>query len=301
MRTAFFLRNVAVLADLSDELLERLAQQVNEVRVPAGSWIMREGERAECMYIVRGGRIEVVHEGPPEILLRVLRRGDVLGELALLREGVRAASARAQRDTELLELDRADFESLIEHAPSFALGLTRAMGAQIAASRSPVVPAIAPRTIAVVGLDRASPVAEVAETLTAALARHGPTAPLRSGDLAAIDQAERDLERVVLVAPGAPDDEWTRLCLSEADVVLAVTISAPDHAWRPHVTVAVGSIDTVTTARLHADLVIAPDVEGVGLLDWKAIGRVRELGRDAARKVLAADPELPTRLGATGQ
>ena len=139
MRTAFFLRNVPVLAGLSDELLERLAGEVREVRVPAGSWIMREGDRAESMFIVSGGRIEVVHEGPPEILLRVLRRGDVLGELALLRDGVRAASARAQRDTELLELGRAEFEHLIEHAPEFALGLTRAMGAQIAASRSPVV------------------------------------------------------------------------------------------------------------------------------------------------------------------
>src|SRR6516164_4443653 len=128
MRTAFFLRNVPVLAVLSDELLERLAKEVRAVRIPAGHWIMREGDRAESMFIVSGGRIEVVHEGPPEILLRVLRRGDVLGELALLRDGARAASARAQRDTELLELGRSEFEHLIEHAPEFALGLTRAMG-----------------------------------------------------------------------------------------------------------------------------------------------------------------------------
>ena len=235
MRTAFFLRNVPVLAGMSDELLERLAEQVREVRLPAGSWIMREGDLAESMFIVGGGRIEVVHEGPPEILLRVLRRGDVLGELVLLREGVRAASARAQRDTELLELERADFESLIEHAPSFALGLTRAMGAQIAASRSPVVPAIPPRTIAIVGLDRGSPAAEVGETLAGALSAHGATARLRSGDLATIDQAERDTQRVVLVAPGPPEDEWTRLCLSEADVVLAVTVGAPDQTWMTHV------------------------------------------------------------------
>ena len=66
MRTAFFLRNVPVLAGLSDELLERLAGEVREVRVPAGSWIMREGDRAESMFIVSGGRIEVVPEGPPE-------------------------------------------------------------------------------------------------------------------------------------------------------------------------------------------------------------------------------------------
>ena len=235
MRTAFFLRNVPVLAGLSDELLERLAKEVREVRIPAGHWIMREGDRAESMFIVSGGRIEVVHEGPPEILLRVLRRGDVLGELALLRDGARAASARAQRDTELLELGRAEFEHLIEHAPEFALGLTRAMGAQIAASRSPVVPAIPPRTIAVVGLDQDSPAAELAETFADALAVHGPTARLRAGDLSSIDQAERDQGRVVLIAPGAPQEEWTKVCLSEADVVLAVTMGAPAQAWMANV------------------------------------------------------------------
>ena len=230
MRTAFFLRNVPVLAGLSDQLLARLAEEVREVRIPAGSWIIHEGDRAESMFIVSGGRVEVVHEGPPEILLRVLRRGDVLGELALLRDGVRAASARAQRDAELLELGRAEFEHLIEHAPEFALGLTRAMGAQIAASRSPVVPAVPPRTIAVVGLDAASPTVELAESFADALGAHGPTARLRAGDLSSIDQAERDRERVVLIAPGPPEDEWTKLCLSEADVVLAVTEGAPAQA-----------------------------------------------------------------------
>ena len=46
MRTAAFLRNVPVLAGLSYELLERLAGHVKDVRVRAGTWIMREGESA---------------------------------------------------------------------------------------------------------------------------------------------------------------------------------------------------------------------------------------------------------------
>jgi NTE family protein len=234
MRTAFFLRNVPVLAGLADELLDRLAEQVSEVHVPAGSWVMREGDSAESMFIVRGGRIEVVHEGPPEVLLRVLRRGDVLGELALLREGVRAASARAQRDTALLELGRADFESLIARAPSFALGLTRALGAQVAASRSPVVQAVPPRTIAVVAIGGSTSAEELGELLADALQPHGSVSRLRGGDLASIDQAERDGDRVVLTAPGPPEDPWTRLCLAESDVVVAACEGAADEAWRAH-------------------------------------------------------------------
>jgi predicted acylesterase/phospholipase RssA len=62
-------------------------------------------------------------------------------------------------------------------------------------------------------------------------------------------------------------------------------------------TLTVGSIDTVIAARLHADLVITPQVDGVGLMEWSAIARMRELGQEAARKALAADPDLPGRLG----
>ena len=46
------------------------------MQVKAGRWIMREGEVAESVFIVAGGRVEVVDERPPETLIRVLRRGD---------------------------------------------------------------------------------------------------------------------------------------------------------------------------------------------------------------------------------
>ena len=231
MRAAAFLRNVPVLAGLSEELLERLADDVEEVRVRAGDWIMREGEAAESAFIVRSGRIEVIDERPPEALIRVLRRGDVLGELALLRQGTRSASARARRDAELFELSRAGFEGLIQDAPSFALGLTRAMGAQLADSRTPVAAATPPRTIAVVGLDTGAPVAGVAESLGDALTAYGSVARLSTGELAAIDQAERDADRVVLRGGLTPAEEWTRMCVHETDLVVAVTTGEPDGTW----------------------------------------------------------------------
>jgi predicted acylesterase/phospholipase RssA len=201
---------------------------------------MREGDAAESLFIVRRGRVDVIDEGPPEMLVRVLRRGDVLGELALLREGTRSASVRARRDTELLELGRAAFEALIQEAPSFALGLTRAMGAQLAASRSPIATAMPPRTVAVVGLDAAAPVAEVAERLAAALAAHGSVACVSGGELATIDQAERDVDRVLLRGGIAPGEEWTELCVGEADLVVAVSTGTVDAAWRERATALLG-------------------------------------------------------------
>ncbi|MCW3025057.1 MAG: conserved transrane transport protein [Solirubrobacterales bacterium] len=255
VRGAGFLRNVPVLAGLPDELLERLAGQVVELHVRAGDWIMREGESADSLFIVQSGRVEVIDEGPPEALIRILRRGDVMGELALLRQGTRSASVRARRDAELLELGRAEFEALIQEAPSFALGLTRAMGAQLAASRMPVVAATPPRTIAVVGLDEAAPASEVAEQLADALAVHGTVARLSAGELATIDQAERDVNRVVLRCDSVPDEPWTELCVREAHLVVAVSSGSPAAAWRERATALQGCELLILGPRVAADVI----------------------------------------------
>jgi hypothetical protein len=72
----------------------------------------------------------------------------------------------------------------------------------------------------------------VAEGFADALANHGSVARLSGGELATIDQAERDADRVVLCGGAAPGDEWTELCVREADLVVAVSAGAPDAAWR---------------------------------------------------------------------
>lgn len=220
-----------LFSGLPDDLLQRVAGQVGVERVAAGRWVLRQGERADRLFIVRSGRVEVVDEGPPEVLVRVLRRGAVLGELALLGEGVRSASARAKRDTELLTLDRDSFETLIQEAPSFALALTRAMGAQLAASLAPLGIAELPHTVAVLGLDRGVDVVDVASRLERALRRYGPVAVLTEGDVETIERAEADADKVVLRGGVDPSDPWTAVCWRDADLVVAVTSGTPDRAW----------------------------------------------------------------------
>jgi predicted acylesterase/phospholipase RssA/CRP-like cAMP-binding protein len=238
--TADFLRNVRVLTGLPDQDLERLAGQLDEVHVKAGRWIIRESDAADSMFMVRSGRVEVVDEGPPEAVIRVLRRGDVLGELALLSAGRRSVSARARRDTELLELSRAQFEALIREVPSFALGLTRVMGAQLAASRAPAATAVSARTIAVVGLDAGAPATDVLDGLSRALKTHGSVATLDSGDLTTLDNAEADADRVLLHCDPDHGAAWIELCLREADLIVAVTRGTPDLEWRARADVLAG-------------------------------------------------------------
>jgi predicted acylesterase/phospholipase RssA/CRP-like cAMP-binding protein len=241
-QSAAFLGQVPVLAGLDEELLGGLASQLREVKVAAGEWLFRQGEIGESLFVLRSGRLEVVDEGPPEAVIRKLRRGDVLGELALLRDEVRSASVRARRDSELFELDREQFERLIAEEPGFAVGLTRSIGAQLAASRTPVTTAHLPRTITILALDPGAPVAEAADLLATSLRRHGSVGVL-AGDpdrkpeamASELDSAESAEDRVLLVGTSsAPGDEWTDFCLREADVVLALSRGAPGQAWLDH-------------------------------------------------------------------
>jgi NTE family protein len=231
-----------VLASVSDALRAQLEDDAEPVRIRAGEWLFREGEPADRAYLVRSGRLEVVVEFPRERVIRQLKRGAMVGELALFSYGQRTASVRARRDSELTELTRERFEALMREVPDFGLSLVRVMAAQIAANRAPEAAPARPRTIAVVSLDRAAPAAEVATELVLALRRHcladllGPDPQCDQTDFAPLLERAESVNRRVVLTPGTagPGAAWTDFCLQEADLVVAVTTGVPDHVWTDH-------------------------------------------------------------------
>jgi NTE family protein len=233
------LAEVPLLANLPLALRERLGAEAREVTIAAGEWLFHEGDEAHAAYVVRSGRLDVVAEGNPPVVIRAVKRGTVLGELALLEEGVRTASVLARRDSSLIEIGRAQFEMLIREAPDFALALTRSMGAQVAANRAASMTPGPPRTIAVIALDAHAPCDQVVGRLAHVLARYGTVAHLTrdperppSDFPALLDRAESANARVLL--DGGPDprgEVWTDFCRHEADVIVAVTSGAPDQTW----------------------------------------------------------------------
>ncbi len=107
------LRGVPLLAPLPEPLLERLAREATPVEVPAGVPIVREGEPGDRFYVVRSGTVS--------ILGRTFGPGDAFGEIALLRDVPRTATAMAVTDVELVALEREPFVAAVTgHAPSAA-------------------------------------------------------------------------------------------------------------------------------------------------------------------------------------
>ena len=90
----------------------------------AGAYIIRQGERGEEMYVIVSGkvRITIQREGRTRELA-ILQSGDILGEMAMLGEGVRTANAIAAEDCELLKIDFVSLDRVRRRFPRIAAKL----------------------------------------------------------------------------------------------------------------------------------------------------------------------------------
>jgi hypothetical protein len=131
--TLALLQEVPFLAPLGPAVLEALASQVVPVDVRASERIFSQGDEGDRFYVIRGGRIGITVNGEdaPE-----LGSGDYFGEIALVRDLPRTATATARTDTALYALERDEFLAAVTgHAPS-----AEAADAVVAARLSAVRP-----------------------------------------------------------------------------------------------------------------------------------------------------------------
>jgi len=85
--------------------------------------IFEEGSFGTEMYVLRSGKVRVYRASPEgEIELGVFKPGEFFGEMALVDNAPRSASACAlEDDTRLVALDKDKFLFLVSHQPTFAL------------------------------------------------------------------------------------------------------------------------------------------------------------------------------------
>src|SRR4029077_315089 len=110
---AGLLRGVPILAPLPPQVLEHIASAVIEVRQPAGSIVIREGDVGDRFYIVGEGEVEIENN--------VFEPGSSFGEIALLRDVPRTATVIARTDVLLYALEREEFLTAVtQHEGSSA-------------------------------------------------------------------------------------------------------------------------------------------------------------------------------------
>jgi CRP/FNR family cyclic AMP-dependent transcriptional regulator len=127
------LRSVPLFSELSDADLDSLARLTSRRTYPKDTVVFFENEPGEIFFTIVDGRIKVVILGDDgrEIILSVLGPGDFFGEIALLDNEPRSATAIAVEESELLSLHRADVGTLMASNPSITLALVKLLTSRL--------------------------------------------------------------------------------------------------------------------------------------------------------------------------
>ena len=274
-----FLADIPFFAALDEATRVELASQLEPVQAAAGQVIFRQGDAGEGLFVVVSGRLRIsVAADGSERVLYDLGRGSIVGDMALLTDRPRAATVHAVRDSDLLLLRVSSFTSLLERSPALVTATIRLLVDRlVAVDRLLTVdrsqrPLPGGRAIAVAAAGKnARPAAMVAGWLAEQLARSGPVFrvdadvvarelgpdaaqrgpgdPGRAELIGWLHAVERSHERVIY-QPDAEDTAWSRLCLSQSDVVLLVASAGDDPS--------VGAVEAraLATGLLRTELVL---------------------------------------------
>jgi CRP/FNR family transcriptional regulator, cyclic AMP receptor protein len=122
---AEILHNIPLFRDLSPKELKILERIVHIRSYQPGEAVFIETEPGAGMYVIRSGRVDIMlrHKSEQPLILAELETGDFFGEMALLGDSSRSATALAREPSELIGFFHPDLLEIISLHP--------AMGAKI--------------------------------------------------------------------------------------------------------------------------------------------------------------------------
>jgi CRP/FNR family cyclic AMP-dependent transcriptional regulator len=124
------LDRITLFEFLDEDDRKILANSIDSVTVLEGRTLFKAGQPGESIFVVNSGEIElsIKDNAGQKIILTVARKDDFFGELSLLDNRSRSATAIALTDSELLSLGRDDLILLFRKRPEAALHMLAAIG-----------------------------------------------------------------------------------------------------------------------------------------------------------------------------
>jgi len=129
------LTKVPLFACLRTDQLSRLAPLLEPVVWPKGVRVFDMGEIGLELYIITAGRVGISIDPDPsrQVFISELKAGDSLGEMALIDNEPRSATAHVLEDTRALALDNEKFQGLLLSYPELGIGMLRALSQRLRA------------------------------------------------------------------------------------------------------------------------------------------------------------------------
>lgn len=131
-RVAEILSRVPIFSHLNRRDLKKLAKLCVPRHFAAGDTVIEEGAIGLGMFLVTAGRVEVFKsKNGDRISLGFMQRDDILGEVALVDDQPRSASAVAVEPTDCFLLTKDSFDTLVKKEPEIAWCIVPGLGERI--------------------------------------------------------------------------------------------------------------------------------------------------------------------------
>jgi CRP-like cAMP-binding protein len=116
------LKKIPIFAELNINCHHAIIENILLQFYPKEFVLFNEGDVANAMYIVKSGKVEIFHPAnqQEEKIVKELGENDFFGEMALISNNPRNASARTKADTEVFVLKKSDFLFLLSTNPQMA-------------------------------------------------------------------------------------------------------------------------------------------------------------------------------------
>jgi CRP/FNR family cyclic AMP-dependent transcriptional regulator len=98
------------------------------IAVASGNYIFQKGEVAKVMYLIIEGDVDLLLG---KTVVETAGEGSFIGEMALIDDEARSASARARSNCRVFPIDEARFHLLIKDTPFFALQLMKILARRL--------------------------------------------------------------------------------------------------------------------------------------------------------------------------
>lgn len=131
----WYLRQLSkVLNVLNDEELERLIPMLTERNFRPRQVLFSAGDPAERVFLLLKGRVKIyqIAENGKEIILDIVGKGDVVGDMAVVESGERTACAQAIDETVAVSISWEDFSHLIQQSPKLGFAMMELMAHRLA-------------------------------------------------------------------------------------------------------------------------------------------------------------------------
>ncbi|MCC5809641.1 MAG: cyclic nucleotide-binding domain-containing protein [Ectothiorhodospiraceae bacterium] len=251
LRQAQLARQVATLfPEVDAPVRDALLAGVQWVHLRVGDSLVKRGDPADAAYVVVSGRLRATAGELAGDVLADIGPGELVGEMALVEDGMRTATLVAARESHLARLARDDFLAALRGHPESLLGIAR--NALRRASGISGVCGEARRTVLLVAAQPSVDLSRFACALVPALERLGSTRLLRQRDVehalgarslaqggpdgpgaARVTQwlqQQEERHETLLLQSDSDWSPWNDLALRHADQVVVVSDAAVDPA-----------------------------------------------------------------------